>query len=412
MGEFGGEVTSTKIFIGKHNTIDEDGLLSESIFGPIHDYRCKCGRLKTESCDGGKICSKCGVLCGPSDLRLTTFGKITLAFPVIKPTKKKYFKKIVGVNHKYLLDPRKADALAATSRYLAVSYSADSLKIVDTMSPIKNFFIVPIRITGLYSFILSLRYVAEILDLDIAKRLFREKYIINEIKVLPPEIRPIVKDPKKKNEYRYTEINKHYISLINQNNLNKVSKDIAREKERDWFKKLKYNFENQIDDELVDSIIPEYDRATARYQYYVNLVYESVFSTISGKTGFIRASILGRTIEFSGRSVVTIDPSLEPYRIKVSKKILFKLWFPYYLKYLSEVKGEDYVALFDDYTQIENYEDHIEEFDKFIQWFCSADKKEEKSTRKSEFEDLNMTATVKSLIRRRRRELEAKEDQE
>lgn len=406
MGTFGGEVTSTKFFTGKYGSIDENGLLSESIFGPIHDFKCKCGKLSLESCDGGKTCDRCGVLCGPSDLRLRTFGKISLVFPVIKPTKRKYFKKIVGTNHKHLLDPRKADALAMTSRYLIVSFAADDLKVVDTMTPIAGYFTVPIRITGLYSFILSLRYVAEILNLDIAKKLFEDQYIISVVRVLPPDVRPVVKDPKKKGEYRYVEINKHYISLINQNNLNLSSRDIARSKEKDWFDKMRYNLENNIDDELVDPIIPEYDRATARYQYYVDLIYESVYASISGKTGFIRGSILGKTIEFSARSVITIDPSIEPYKVKVSRKILYKLWFPYFLYYLSKYKEEDYSTLFDNYTQFEDYDLHKDVFGEFLSWFCSDQLEKQKQIE----EDEEVTETVKSLIRRRKIELEDEED--
>ncbi len=401
----GGEVTSIKFYTGKYSNIDENGLLSESIFGPIRDFKCKCGKLNTAALDGGKVCDRCGVLCGPSDLRLKTFGKITLVFPVIKPTKRKYFKKIIGNNHKHLLDPKKADALTATSRYLSVAHSADCLKIVDNMNFSPGWFIVPIRITGLYSFILSLRYVAEILDLDIAKELFDNKYIINVIKVLPPDIRPVIRDPKKKSELRYVEINKHYISLINQNNQNKPIKDIARQKEHDWFEKLRYNLQNNIEDELVDVAIPEYDFATARYQYYVDKIYESIFEGISGKTGLIRGSILGKTIEFSGRSVIVIDPSLEPYKIKVSRKILYKLWFPYFLHYLSKFKEDNYINIFDNYTQYKNYEDNKEVFREFLEWFCSSDRSEQETE-----DDQESLAVVKSLIRRRRIEQELEED--
>jgi DNA-directed RNA polymerase subunit beta' len=406
MNVLGGEVSSTKFFTGKYNSIDENGLLSESIFGPVKDFHCRCGKLNLESCDSGKVCDKCGVLCGPSDLRLKTFGKISLIFPIIKPTKRKYFKKIIGTNHKHLLDPKKADALAITSRYLIVSYTADDMKIVDTLAPIKDYFTVPIRITGLYSFILSLKYVAEILDLDIAKQLFENQYIINVVRVLPPDIRPVVKDPKKKGEFRYVEINKHYISLINQNNLNISSKDIARSKEVDWFKKMKYDLENNIDDELVDPMIPEYDRATARYQYYVDLIYESIYSGISGKTGFIRNSILGKTIEFSARSVIVVDPSIEPYKIKVSRKILYKLWFPYFLYYLSKYKETNYSILFDEFTQYEDYETHKSTFNEFLTWFCSNQFERQKEIE----DDEDIPEPVKSLIRRRKIEIEDQDD--
>ncbi len=412
MGQFGGEVTSTKFFTGKNNNnIDENGLLSESIFGPTRDFRCKCGKLSLESIDGGKICDRCGVMCASSELRLRTFGRISLVFPVLKPTKMKIFKKIVGNQHKHLLDTKKADALSATSRYLTVSHAADQLKIVDSFAPIANYFTVPIRITGLYSFILSLRYVAEILDLDIAKELFEKKYIIDIVKVLPPDIRPVVKDPKKKGEIRYVEINKHYTSLINQNNQNASTKEVARTKEKDWFDKLRYNLNNDIEEELIDSVIPEYDTATARYQYYVNLVYASVYESISGKTGFIRGSILGKTIEFSGRSVIVIDPSLEPYKVKASRKILYKLWFPYFLYYLSKYKEIDYAVLFDEYTQYKDYETNKEIFAEFLNWFCSPARAENEN-KQDNFDDQDATSTVKSLIKRRKLELEAQEDEE
>lgn len=404
----GGEVTGHKFFTGKYdNSINENGLLSESIFGPINDYRCKCGDLKTITFDEGRVCPKCGVICGPSDLRLRTFGKITLTFPVIKPTKIKIFKKIVGITHKHLLDPHKADALALTSRYLIVSFAADELKVVNTISPIQGYFTVPIRITGLYSFILSLRYVAEILDLDIAKELFEKEYIIDVIKVLPPDIRPVVKDPKQKGKFRYVEVNKHYNSLINQNNWNLSMKSIIKQREQDWFAKMRYNLDNGVEDELVEFCIPEYDSTTARYQHYVNLVYESIFSSISGKTGFIRGSILGKTIEFSARSVIIIDPSLEPYKVKVSRKILYKLWFPYFLYFLSKYKTDDYTVLFDEYTQFENYEDYKEIFGEFLTWFCSDQVGKQKEI---ELNDDEATQPVKSLIKRRRIEQEFEDD--
>jgi DNA-directed RNA polymerase beta' subunit len=405
MGDFGGEVSSIRFFTGKNSSsIDENGLLSESIFGPIRDFKCKCGRLSLESCDKGKICTKCGVLCASSDLRLKTFGKISLVFPVIKPTKKKkYFNKIVGNQHKHLLDPKKADALAATSRYLSISLDGKILRIVDTLtSAPTGFYVLPIRITGLYSFILSLKFVAEVFNLDVAKKLFEKKYIIDVVKVLPPDIRPVVRDPKKKGEFRYVKVNKHYISLINQNNLNMSSKDVARSKEQDWFEKIRFNIQNDIEDELIDPIIPEYDRATARYQYYVDLIYESVFESISGKTGFIRGSILGKTIEFSARSVIVVDPSLKPYEVKVSRKILYKLWFPYFLNYLFRYKKMDYGTLFDNYAQFENYEMHKDTFSEFLEWFCSEE------TFKEEIEP--PTETVKALIKRRK--IECEEDDE
>ena len=224
------------------------------------------------------------------------------------------------------------------------------------------------------------------------------------MKVLPPDIRPVVRDPKNKSELRYVEINKHYISLINQNNQNKPIKDVARSKEHDWFERMRYNITNNIEDELVDVTIPEYDAATARYQYYVDKIYESIYEGLTGKTGLIRGSILGKTIEFSARSVIVIDPSIEPYKIKVSRKILYKLWFPYFLYYLSKFKENNYANLFDNYTQYKDYEQNKEQFGEFLNWFCQNEETEDI------IETENETATVKSLIKRRKIEQELNED--
>ena len=372
MGTYGGEVTDPKMFT-KNFSYTKDGLLSESIFGPERDFCCTCGKLSSRAEDG-KCCDKCGVMCISKDSRLTTFGKITLAFPVIKTTKKKFFKKIVGTQHKHLLDPRKADALAVTSQYLAISSDGKKLKVVSSLTTQNNYYILPIRITGLYSFILSLKYVANYLKLEVAQDLFDKKYIMDIIKVLPPEVRPVVRDPKKPDAIRITEVNKPYTSLIHLNRSNANIKIVKEDQENEWLKTIHMNFKNQFEsgiiEEIVDQMVQEYDRITARYQFYVDKVYSSIFESISGKYGFIRSSILGKTIEFSGRSVITINPSLPPYKIKVSKRILYKLWFPYFLNFLQKKHSEyNYIDLFDKFVQSSDYEENRVLFNEFLNDF-------------------------------------------
>ena len=259
MSEFGGEVTNPKIFI-RNKTITRDGLLSEQIFGPIRSYTCACGKFNESlrTIYEGQTCDKCGVKCISNEARLTTFGKITLAFPVIKPTKRKKFKSIVGKDEKHLLDPEKAEISASLTRYLAITPDGQRLFITDNFSD-ENNYIVPLRITGLYSFILSLKYVANYLGLEVAKSLFTNNYIMGVIKVLPPDIRPIVKDPKKPDALRVTEVNKPYVQLLQLNKANEVVKQILPDKEADWLSQIHYNFKNQLDEEIVDQLIIEYD---------------------------------------------------------------------------------------------------------------------------------------------------------
>lgn len=90
------------------------------------------------------------------------------------------------------------------------------------------------------------------------------------------------------------------------------------------------------------------------------------------KEGMIRSSILGKTIEFSARAVVCVDPSLKAYEIRVSKKILRRLWMPYFLHYLTAVKKLDYSYCFDKIMlkEDENGEQISKYFDEFLNWFC------------------------------------------
>lgn len=374
MGNFGGEVTDPKIY-QRNFEINENGLLSESIFGPRNDYQCKCGKYSIKSLYEGETCPKCGVRCISNESRFKTFGKISLVFPVIKPTKKKFFNKIVGKAHKHLLDPIKTDVLIHTSRYLAISGDAKNLKIVNSLNT-KNMYVVPLRITGIYSLILALRYLSDTLNLEIVKDFFTNDIIMNEIKVLPPDVRPIMRDSTKPNTIRVTETNKPYVSLLQLNKANANIVEIKKEKEDEWLKRIHYSFKNQLDDELVDQLIQEYDQIAARYQFYVDRVYFLVLKSISGKYGFIRSSILGKTIEFSGRSVVAINPSLPPYKIKVSKRILFKLWFPYFLNFMQNKHPEySYITMFDEFT-IKDYDDCKVDFDEFLDWFIKDEGRE------------------------------------
>ena len=85
--KLGGYVTSSEIFVTKtSDKFHPSGLFSEQIFGPLKDFQCACGNLR-HRIEFGKVCPKCGVLCGARELRFKTFGKIKLLFPVIKPTK-------------------------------------------------------------------------------------------------------------------------------------------------------------------------------------------------------------------------------------------------------------------------------------------------------------------------------------
>jgi DNA-directed RNA polymerase beta' subunit len=367
------EVTSPKPFEGKSKLINEDGLLSERIFGPQQSYKCKCGKLNTRTYDRGKRCPKCNVLCDSNELRLTTFAKITLPFGAIKPTKKKQFYKIVGKSNANLLNPVLADHSVSIQRYLAIQADAKKLKIVNELKYEPNWYNVPFRITGIYTLMLVLKYLAFYLKLDIAKQYFDNRYIMRYIKVLPPEVRPIIPLSNQTNKLKITEVNKSYESLINLNRVNRPFINNLQTDEEHWLGLIHNSFKNRLfDDELVERSAMDYDIIAARYQYYVNMTYANVYGDICGKTGYIRSSILGKTIEFSARSVIKVDPSLPPYKVGVSKKILFKLWYPYYCHFMTTVKKKEFDNVYENYISKNIYDK--KSFDEFLDWFLKEDK--------------------------------------
>jgi DNA-directed RNA polymerase subunit beta' len=367
------KVTSSKLFYRGTKSFDEDGLFSEKIFGPTKDFRCKCGKLNSEILDYNKRCDKCDVLCVNTTVRFENHGIIDLPFMCIKPTRLKNKLKDVVTNvleyKKTLFNPVRSDYNITQSKYLGIHKNTHEIKIFADRNN-KDFIYIPLRITGIYSFILCLRYIAFIFNFTNVKKLFDDQVIMSYLKVIPPGIRPVTFNRDKNNKIQLSEVNKHYISILELNKSNSLIIDNLKIDEEDWFNRITLYFQGDYensDEEIVENFIIECDGWCARYQYRINDVYDVLFDTISGKEGFIRNNMLGKTIEFSARSVICCDPSLEPYQIGVSKKILYKLWMLYFLYYLVNIKNLSAIWCFDNITT-KDYEDNIVLFNEFLRW--------------------------------------------
>lgn len=368
--ELGDFVTSSRDFIGKSKKIDQYGIFSECIFGPEQSYKCSCGNLTHKSLNGGKKCPKCGVLCASNELRYSTFGKIKTIFPFIKPNKtKEVFKKIDKKLKVMVDDPTKSDAFAATKRYIAIHNNLDDIKAVTTLTPEKNYTIIPFRITGLYSFYIVLKFCSEYLKIPFVKEIFDQDYFTFILKVLPPNVRPATHDMLK-GEVRTPKINTYYTSILGLNTSKKGLMFNLKADEQNWMGLIKTQMvEGIFDQEIVDATLIEYDSIASRYQYYVNMVYLSIYSELSGKTGLIRSSVLGRNIEFSARTVIKCQPNIEPYQIAVSKNILKKLWTPYFLHYLCIVRDIDYDYAYEKFILDEKESNETKQlFNEFLEW--------------------------------------------
>lgn len=385
------EVTSSSIFVrGNKQSFDENGLFSERIFGPLKSFRCKCGKLNSSILDSGKKCPKCNVYCVDNSMRFEQCAYINLPFYSIKPTKISNLSdlKEVIVNIKdfkdTLLNTYVTDINIRSNKYIGINSLDGTLKLFvdkEFKKDIPDYILIPFRITGIFSLIFVLRYVCEAFNLTYIKKLFEnDNVILSRLKVLPPGIRPINIDEKRTSNNKIihlSDVNKSYISLINLNINNSIIIEGLPIDIDDWTQRLDLYFSNMsnLKDELIcDNMITEYDIISSRYQYYINEIYDILLKNISGKEGFIRQNMLGKTIEFSARSVIVSDPSLKPYEIKVSRRILYKLWMPYFLYYLINIKNVNSIEC---YNSLNINNEYIGEnkklFDEFIEWFYAQD---------------------------------------
>lgn len=357
-------VTSPNLYKdSNYETIDEYGLLSQRIFGPVKNFKCACGKYSSEILHKNKVCDVCGVICASNDLRYTRFGKIVLPFPVYKPTLdiKQSLRKIVG-DQKHLLDPLQADLTSTTKNF--ISCKDDNIKIVKTYDK-QN--CIPLVIKGGYTFYLSLLaayhlFKATKLELTV------EKYYDKEIIVLPPKCRPVTIIIKNNNQQMIKhEIVDYYIQLLK---MCQYDWPIAKDPEsfdKKWINIIqKYiNKDVPIDDEELNNV----DLYIGKYQRYVNKIYKSAATIISGKPGLIRKSFLAKSIDFSSRGHITINPALAAHEIKIPKQIFVRLFFLEYLRFLYKYKKVSLenlnVYVKQTEVRINNNKDYLDEF---IEW--------------------------------------------
>ena len=379
--ELGGYCTSPNLFNKRTGQPDPFGILSPCIFGPLNSYRCSCGSLKNKTLDAGQICPKCHVMCADNSLRLTTFGKIKLVAPAFKTTKKNEIIKLIGKQNKQLLDPHQSDANAALNRFLAISSDRTEIRIIQGYDNCpEGMVLIPFKIGGIFSLIFALRFAAQIIQVPCVKKIFEDKCIIDEIDVLPPDVRPVFKDPSDPKVLRYEEVNRFYISIINSNNRNKLFYPTLIEEVRAWSLEIGEKL-TEKDFEVMDVNTIEYDQMSAFYQVYVDNIYNWAFEHIRGKEGLVRSTILSRTLEFSGRTVVTVDPSVKPYQLKVPREMLFTLWFPYFLNYLTSkniMQYDECIAkvVNKKYSEIKEDKETFKYFLDFLKWFSESEEAE------------------------------------
>lgn len=375
-------VTSDKLFLDhEFERIDEEGILSQKLFGPIKAWKCACGTLNSKLLHNNCRCEKCKVLCADPDLRYKTYAKLRLPFPIYKNSEssKRKLLSLVGV-HKNILDPQQMDRNITQQFFIELKIPNSSKldfypKLVNKY---KKDHCIPIKITGTYSLYLALYAGAVIYKNTICKDLI-DTCFSYELLVTPPKSRDInIQIKGGKRQIIVSSINDHYCKLLKTSNFDWPSIMDPQQMRDDFIESIREFIDNT--DENKEEYLSKYqiqnnDELICRYQYYVNKIYVEIISSLSTKTGYIRKDFIGRSIDFSARAHIVPDPSLRGYEISLSKRIFIKLWFIEYLYFIKNIlnKQHDYTKLlpYVEFTNMNVELDKIQFIDEFIEWTFS-----------------------------------------
>jgi len=353
-----GEVTKPETINYRTFKPERDGLFCAKIFGPITDWECLCGKYKRMK-HRGVICDKCGVEVTRSRVRRERMGHIELACPVshvwffkglpsrighLLDISLRDLERILYFESYVVIDPGDADLeegeLLTEERYREVRDEVGEEGFDARMGAeaIKEM-LSRIDVDELSE---ELRIVmktetSQIRRLKAAKRLkvvdaFRksghrpEWMILDVIPVIPPELRPLV--PLDGGRFATSDLNDLYRRVINRNNrLKKLLELRAPE--------VIVRNEKRMLQEAVDALFDNGRRGRV-LKGSNNRPLKSLSDTLKGKQGRFRQNLLGKRVDYSGRSVIVVGPELRLHQCGLPKKMALELFKPFIYNRLEE----------------------------------------------------------------------------
>ena len=350
-----GEVTKPETINYRTQKPEKDGLFCERIFGPTKDWECHCGKYKRIRYKG-VICDKCGVEVTRAKVRRERMGHIELASPVSHIW---YFKGVPSrISLALDMSPRDVEMVLYFIKYIVIDPGATNFvkkQIIDDKE-----YQEALEAYGSGSFRVGMgaeaikELLAEI-DLDkeaedlkkiidttssqrklkAVKRLevidaFRtgntrpEWMILDVLPVLPPELRPMV--PLDGGRYATSDLNDLYRRVINRNNRLKKLLDLGAPD-------IIVRNEKRMLQEAVDSLIENGRRGKAVVGPG-NRELKSLTAMLRGKQGRFRQNLLGKRVDYSGRSVIVVGPELKMYQCGIPKEMALELFKPFVIKKL------------------------------------------------------------------------------
>ncbi len=362
-----GEVTKPETINYRTQKPEKDGLFCEKIFGPMKDWECHCGKYKRVKYKG-HVCEKCGVEITRSKVRRERMGHIELAAPVSHIW---YFK---GVPSKIGLllnmGPKQLEQVIYFASYVVINPgSIEELEYKQVITD-KQLREIEERYGDLEATGLkvgmgaeSIRELLMAVDLDkeaeickktldegtsntkapgqkaikAIKRLeviesFRksgnrpEWMILTVLPVIPPDIRPMVQLDG--GRFATSDLNDLYRRVINRNNRLKKMMEIGAPE-------MIVKNEKRMLQEAVDALVDNGRRGKA-LSGPSNRDLKSLSAMLRGKQGRFRQNLLGKRVDYSGRSVIVVGPELKIYQCGLPKEMAIELFKPFIMKRLVE----------------------------------------------------------------------------
>ena len=336
---------------------ERDGLFCEKIFGPSKDWECHCGKYKKIRFKG-VICDKCGVEVTKASVRRERMGHIDLAAPVSHIW---YFKGIPSRMGLILdISPRNLEKVLYFASYIVLDKGNTTLNNKDILSefeyneakerwPEPDAFRVGMGAEAILELLKKIDLEKDCDELHaeleassgqkrarIIKRLevfeaFRESgnkpewMILQAIPVLPPDLRPMVQLDG--GRFATSDMNDLYRRIINRNNRLKKLLTLGTPE-------IIVRNEKRMLQEAVDALIDNGRRGRA-VTGPGNRNLKSLSDLLKGKQGRFRQNLLGKRVDYSGRSVIVVGPELKIYQCGLPKEMAIELFKPFVMKELA-----------------------------------------------------------------------------
>ena len=329
---------------------ESEGLFCQQIFGPVKDYECACGKYKRIKFRG-VVCERCGVEVGPSSVRRERMGHIKLAMPVAHTWFLREGKIATLLNN---LPQKKLEQVISYDAYIVIEPGLTNLKQYDVISEdeyqaaVEEFgadaFHVGIGAEGVRSIIANLdmgdertRLRAELAE---TKSEAKRKSIIKQLKlveafldsktdpawmlpdvlpVIPPDMRPLV--TLDAGHVAASDLNDLYRRVIIRNNRLKRFQEMHAPE-------IIIRNEKRMLQEAVDSLFDNGHKARPMVSQNRRPL-KSLSDSLRGKSGRFRMNMLGKRVDYSGRSVIVSGPSLKLHQVGLPKQMALELFKPF-----------------------------------------------------------------------------------